>query len=88
MSNRDSKFPIYRKSVNSLNFYCVISESRFIELQAVGSRWFRYELVAEIWPTRLLIADLIACADAAYLLSTEEEFLEIAAKVQLASEKP
>jgi hypothetical protein len=81
MSNIDQKFPIYRKTLNSRNFYCVTTVNRFIEIQAVGSKWMRHESVAEILPMRLLIADLIACTDGAYKECSEEDFLAMAAKV-------
>ena len=88
MSNIDQKFPIYRKTTNSQNFFCLPAHNRFIEIQAVGSRWVRHESVAEILPMRLLISDLINCAGGAYIECSEEEFLTFAAKISTSSEKP
>jgi hypothetical protein len=88
MSNIDLKFPVYRKTLNSRNFYCVSSQHEFIEIQAVGTRWVMHESVAEIYPMRLFIMDLIACTDGAYEECSEYEFREIKAKVVSSSEKP
>jgi len=88
MSNIDPKFPVYRKTMNSRNFYCVLASNRFIEIQAVGSRWVRHESIAEIYPMRLLIMDLIACAGDTYIECSEEEFNTLAANADSISEKP
>jgi len=81
MSNIDHNFPIYRKTLNSRNFYCITAVNKFIEIQAVGSKWLRHESFAEILPMRLLISDLISCADGVYTECSEEDFIAMAAKV-------
>ncbi len=56
-------FPLYRRSINGLNWYCITSPMLFTEVQRVGSRYVVHQVRALIHPDRLRIADLIAMQD-------------------------
>lgn len=87
MPKVDVMFPLFRKSANSLNFYRISSPNVCTEIMSMGKRWIKHEIIAEILPSRLFIADLIQCSDGAYLESSEDEFIFFASKVNDQSEK-
>jgi hypothetical protein len=53
------EFPVYRKRINNKNFYKILSEDEFIELQIIGKKINIYKVKAKIYPDFLLIKDLI-----------------------------
>ena len=67
-------YPIYRKSLSGKSYYRINSAEHMLELQQVGSRWMRHELLARILPERVLIADITACNNEVYVSITAEEF--------------
>lgn len=69
-----AEYPIYRKSLSEKSFYAVIAEDQCIEIQLIGSKRLRHEIHARILPDRLLIRDVIDCADGRYLPITATEF--------------
>ena len=67
-------FPQYRKLSNDKAYYKISSLDLFIELQQVGSTYFKYEFKAAQYPEKLKILDMLQLNG--YLESTEEEFNE------------
>ncbi len=65
-------FPIYRKSISGKNWYKIISDISFIEVQAIGNKYFQFEIEAKQYPEKLRIQDMIECN--AFEECTEQEF--------------
>jgi len=72
MDNPD--FPLYRRSVNGLNWYRITSPMMFTEVQRVGSRYIAHQVRALIHPDRVRIADLIAMEDGHVVACEPSEF--------------
>lgn len=66
--------PIYRRSRNGRNFYRIMSGTVFTEVQLIGNRSIVHEVVAETYPERLRIADMVAMTDGLFLPGTQAEF--------------
>lgn len=73
---------MYRRSSSGKSYYRIDSEAHLLEIQQVGSRWLKHELHAAILPERLLIADIIACAEGHFVTINAVEFAEILFKSQ------
>ncbi len=58
----DKEFPIYRKSSNNRNWYKILDERHFVEIQKVGERYFSFEVKAKQYPEMLRIQDMLNCA--------------------------
>ena len=56
----DPDLPLYRRSVNGLNWYRITSPMMFTEVQRIGNRYIAHQVRALIHPDRVRIADLIA----------------------------
>lgn len=66
-------FPIYRKLSNEKSYYKIVSTESFIELQKIGKKIRRYTIMAQQFPEKLRIQDMISLVDG-YLTSNETEF--------------
>ena len=66
-------FPIYRKLPNEKSYYKIVSAESFIELQRIGSKTKKHTLIANQYPEKLLIQEMISLSNG-YLESKEEEF--------------
>jgi len=69
-------FPIYRKLSNEKSYYKILSLESLIELQKIGSKTKKHNLIAQQFPEKLFIQDLIALSNG-YLESNEVEFERI-----------
>ena len=58
------------------SYYQITSPNEFIEWQRVGTKNIQHVVVATILPEKLLIADLLACADHHYIAIDEAEFTQ------------
>jgi hypothetical protein len=67
-------FPIYRKYEHNRNFFKIINEKEFIELQIIGTKYHINEFKAKIFPDFTLIRDLISLENNLWLKSSKEEF--------------
>jgi len=67
-------YPQFRKNITEKNYYQITSPHHVIEWQKLGSGWIRHELQARILPERLLVEDLLACANEHYLAIDAVEF--------------
>ena len=68
--------PIYRRSTNGRNFYRILSDTTFTEVQLIGNRSMVHEVDAATYPERLRIADMVAMTDGHFLPCTQGEFDE------------
>lgn len=55
---------------------------RFTELQKIGSQVIKHEIVAEQYPEKLRIMDMVSLKDGIWVISSEEEFEETLLKIQ------
>lgn len=67
-------FPLYRKLSDGRRWYRVGSPEALTEVERIGDRFVRHELVAHRYPERLRIAEIIDLADGRYQPCSEEEF--------------
>lgn len=67
------RFPLYRRSSNGLNWYRIEGPDAFTEVQRVGGRHLRHHLVAQVYPERVRVMELIA-ADGPFMPCEREEF--------------
>lgn len=66
--------PIYRRSTNGRNFYRILSETAFTEVQLIGSRSIVHYVVAATYPERVLIADMVAMTNGHFVPCAQAEF--------------
>lgn len=69
--------PIYRKYSNNLRLFKVLEEDRFLEIQIIGAKFQQFLVVAETYPERLFIQDLIARNFEGIEELTESQFNEL-----------
>lgn len=69
-----TKFPVYRKYSNNKNYFKIISDIEFEELQLIGNKIFVHIKKAELYPDKLLIQDLINGVNESVIEITEEEY--------------
>ena len=67
-------FPVYRKYEHNRNFFKIISEKEFIELQIIGKKYHINEFTAKIFPDFTLISDMIKLENNHWLEMNKEEF--------------
>lgn len=67
-------FPVFRKYEHNRNFFKIINEKEFIELQIIGKKYHINEFKAKIFPDFNLISDMIKLENNHWLESNEEEF--------------
>lgn len=63
MINKSIDFPQYRKLSNGLRFYKINSSDAFEELQLVGEKVYHFSILAEQYPEKLRIIDMINFAE-------------------------
>ena len=67
------RFPLYRRSLNGLNWYRIESATEFTEVQKVGSRYVVHSIQATAYPEMLRIMVLITLEDGHVLECPPEE---------------
>lgn len=65
-------FPQYRKLSNDKAYYKIKANDAFDEIQQIGSKYFQYHFVAEQYPEKLRIMDMLACEG--FEVSSEIEY--------------
>jgi hypothetical protein len=70
MNNKGTDFPQFRMLSNGKVFYKIISETEFIEIQFLGEKKMEFRMVAEQYPEKLRIMDMLQC-DSSYLVLPE-----------------
>ena len=71
------KFPVFLKTANDSNYYCIVSETHVIEFQRVGSRFIQQEWTAGTLPERWYLHDLLQNANGHIETMTAAEFSEV-----------
>lgn len=66
MNNKVTDFPQFRMLSNGKVFYKIISNTEFIEIQFLGEKKMEFRMVAEQYPEKLRIMDMLQC-DSPYL---------------------
>src|SRR5688572_23806060 len=59
MRSQDMQFPAYRKYKNGRNYFKILNESEFEELQVVGSKVILRRVKAVQFPEKIFIKDLL-----------------------------
>lgn len=70
------EFPQCRKLSNGRSYYQITAPNAFVEVQLVGSKWFKYEFEVRQFPDLLRIQDMIQNQQV-FLPCTLEEFYNI-----------
>jgi len=70
-------FPSYRKYANGQSVFKITAEDRFEECQKLGSRVLHHEKIAEIYPDKLLIKDMLVCHAGRWEESNEMEWMNL-----------
>lgn len=77
MQTENIQFPVYLKYKNNTSYYRIDSLSSFVELQKMGTKVFKYEIKAKIYPDKLRILDMIANEENLWTVISKEEFESI-----------
>jgi hypothetical protein len=70
----EKKFPQWFAGPGRQSIYAVLSPGEWVEHQKFGSKYRVFNLVAEIYPQRLRIADLLADTSGAFIPLCREEY--------------
>lgn len=54
-------YPVYRKYNGADTWFKIISADEFIELKRVGTKWQRTRVLAEKFPEKQFIQDMLTC---------------------------
>lgn len=66
MDNKNTHFPQYRKLKNGLRYYKINSAIEFEEIQWMGDKVFHFKFIAEQYPEKLRILDMLEEESAHY----------------------
>jgi hypothetical protein len=69
-----SNFPVYRKYTNNKTYFKILSENEFEELQFIGDKPHVFRIVAQQYPEKLRIMDMLACKDNVWESISEETY--------------
>ena len=67
-------FPVFLKTLNEGNYYCVLSATHFLEWQRIGSKGTLLEIKALTLPDRWVIQDLLNNVHGNVVPSSPEEW--------------
>jgi hypothetical protein len=81
MQSENIQFPVYLKYKNNTSYYRIDSLESFVELQKMGTKVFKYEIKAKIYPDRLRILDMIVNEEQLWSTIDSEEFNALAGLV-------
>ncbi len=68
------QFPQYRKYSNNKNFFKIISQTEFDEINFIGKKISVTKHVAKILPDRNFISDLLLDVGSTCVVATEQEY--------------
>jgi len=75
------EFPLYRRSASGRNYYRIEGTDSFLEVQLIGSKALRHAVIARAYPERVLVQDMIACSQGAFVPVEAQEFDDALARV-------
>ncbi len=67
-------FPQFRKTSDSKNYYKIVSENEFIQIQRIGSKLKKYYFKVDKYPELLLIKDMLSATSDFYVIIEKLEF--------------
>jgi hypothetical protein len=67
-------FPQFRKTSDSKNYYKILSENEFIQIQRIGSKLKKYQFKVDKYPEKLMIKDMLSTTSDFYLNIEKLEF--------------
>jgi hypothetical protein len=67
-------FPQFRKTSDSKNYYKILSENEFIQIQRIGSKLKKYYFKVDKYPELLFIKDMLSTTSDFYLIIEKLEF--------------
>lgn len=67
-------YPVYRKYFNGMSYFKIISEMEFEEKQKIGSQIQKHHVIANQFPEKLRIKDMVECVDNLWSEIEKEEF--------------
>lgn len=79
--NQPVKYPQFRKYINDMAYFKIVSESEWEEIQVMGKRYSIHSFTAKILPDRNFIYDLTYDYKRNWLEIEEEEYERIKSNV-------
>ena len=79
--NQPVKYPQFRKYINDMAYFKIVSESEWEEIQVMGKRYSIHLFTAKILPDRNFIYDLTYDYERNWLEIEEEEYERIKSNV-------
>jgi predicted nuclease of restriction endonuclease-like RecB superfamily len=73
----DIQFPQYRKYSNNKNYFKICSATEFEEVQVIGSKSIKRQVVAVQFPEKMFIMDLVLVKDETIEVIMEGEYKSV-----------
>ncbi|MGY8952093.1 MAG: hypothetical protein ACKVJP_01850 [Flavobacteriales bacterium] len=67
-------YPVYRKYFNGMSYFKIISKMEFEEKQKIGSKIHKHHVIANQFPEKIRIKDMVECFDNLWSEIEKEEF--------------
>jgi hypothetical protein len=74
-------YPLYRKYSNNKNYFKIISQDEFEEIQVMGNKYSLHKFKASILPDRNFINDMINDYHSNWIEISEKEYKEVEQKL-------
>jgi len=71
-----TRFPVHLRLTDGHSVYRIDSDTSFVEVQRIGERFLAHRVLANTWPERLRIADMLANADGSLVPLAPAEFAD------------
>lgn len=81
MNDKELGFPVYRKYVGINVWFKIVTNTHFIEIKQIGSRFVQSEVLAKQYPEMVLIKDMLACHENRWEVVEELDFETVSKKV-------
>lgn len=83
MNDKENGFPAYRKYVGISVWFKIETDTHFIEIKQIGSRFVRDEILALQYPEMVLIKDMLTCYENRWEKIDEAEFERVNKGVEI-----
>ncbi len=81
MDYKNTHFPQYRKLKNGLRLYKINSLIDFEEIQLLGEKVYHYKFIAEQYPEKLRIMDMLEDNSEHYMSSDYENWQDFISRI-------
>lgn len=81
MDYKNTHFPQYRKLLNGQRLYKINSLDSFEEIQIMGEKVFHFIIIAEQYPEKLRIMDMLVVKSETYLPFEASDWDEVFVKI-------